>query len=172
MLSRLNQLDSWFFASLFRLNSRRGMSRTITFISHTGDGYLYPIIGLLAYFFAPEKAPAFLKATCMALIIELPSYKILKYAVKRDRPFMRFMDVQNLIVPIERFSFPSGHTGAAVVVATNIWFFFPQLGILAAGWAGLIALSRIIVGVHYPSDVLGGVFIGGFSTWAGFAILM
>lgn len=61
-------------------------------------------------------------------------------------------------------SFPSGHTTTAFTLAAAITYLWPKTGIIMWPIALLIGISRIMIGAHYPSDVIGGVFVGIFST--------
>ncbi len=80
--------------------------------------------------------------------------------VLRPRPFVNHPDVR-LLIPIPfNTSFPSGHTAAAIAISCALFVADPVLGVVAFLIASFIALSRIMVGVHYPSDILGGVVIG------------
>ena len=69
------------------------------------------------------------------------------------------------------FSFPSGHTCASFAAAFALYKTLPRRwGIACLVLAALISLSRLYVGVHYPSDVLGGAAVGIFAGWAGAAL--
>ncbi len=87
-------------------------------------------------------------------------YKILKQKTTRPRPYQ----VHQVIVlgerPLDHFSFPSGHTLHAVMVTTTLGYIQPILLLLMLPFTILIALSRMILGLHYPSDVLVGTVIG------------
>lgn len=94
----------------------------------------------------------------------------LKLAVHRDRPFVTYPNDITKRDEVGPFSFPSGHTTAAFACATAAtlstkkW----QVAVPAYAYAGLVGYSRMRLGVHYPSDVLGGMLIGigsGFLTW-------
>jgi len=62
--------------------------------------------------------------------------------------------------PLDQFSFPSGHTLHAVAFTTIAIAHYPQLAFLLIPFAFLVALSRMVLGLHYPSDVLAGAAIG------------
>ena len=84
---------------------------------------------------------------------------LLKFIFKIDRPFVIFTQVQNL-VPESGFSFPSLHSILITALAFAVYFKNKNLGYFCFVIALLIGLSRIIVGVHYPLDVLGGFILG------------
>ncbi|MDZ4665386.1 MAG: phosphatase PAP2 family protein [Bacteroidota bacterium] len=94
----------------------------------------------------------------------------IKLAVKRDRPFVTHPNDITQKTHVGPLSFPSGHTTAAFATATALslstkkW----QFAVPAYAYAGLVGYSRMRLGVHYPSDVLGGMIIGigsGLLTW-------
>lgn len=96
---------------------------------------------------------------------------VLKHIIARTRPYEV---IDGLILLIEKqsdFSFPSGHTCASFAAAGVYWRMMPKkYGIPLLILAVLIAFSRLYVGVHYPSDVLGGLLAGLFAAWAAWHI--
>lgn len=85
---------------------------------------------------------------------------IIKGIIKRPRPFLNIHDY-NLLVNIPHgYSMPSGHSLASFMMATILAAYFPKYKIFYYLYAGLIAFSRVYVGVHYPSDVLVGAILG------------
>ena len=72
-----------------------------------------------------------------------------------------------MITASDEFSFPSGHTSGAFLVATALTILLPPVGIAGYlyGWAALVALSRVILGVHFPLDTLAGALLGGSLAW-------
>jgi undecaprenyl-diphosphatase len=62
--------------------------------------------------------------------------------------------------PLDKFSFPSGHTLHAVVFSTVVLSYYPALSIVVLPFTVMVGLSRVVLGLHYPSDVLAGALIG------------
>ncbi|MFP4207426.1 MAG: phosphatase PAP2 family protein [Wenzhouxiangella sp.] len=90
----------------------------------------------------------------------LAIYKALKAVLVRERPYISHADITCLTAPLDRYSFPSGHTLHAVFFAVMASAWFPILAPVLFLFAGLVALSRPLLGLHYPTDVLVGALIG------------
>lgn len=134
-----------------------------------GNGQVWAALGL-AVWVLDGNGGAFMQRLALGFAIELAVYKAVKQLFSRPRPFTKLPAVVRLIAPPDEFSFPSGHTAGAFVVlgiagAAFSWLIAP-LAILAA----LIGLSRVYLGVHYPSDVMAGALLGasaaGVALWA------
>ncbi|MFE6997417.1 phosphatase PAP2 family protein [Microbacterium sp. NPDC057659] len=81
--------------------------------------------------------------------------QLLKHVFARDRP-------QDLLVPSDFGSFPSGHTANAVTIAVVLWLIAPRVwvAVLGALWTAAMALSRTLLSVHWLTDTVGGILIG------------
>ncbi|WP_100657691.1 phosphatase PAP2 family protein [Alteromonas flava] len=155
----LLEQDRRLFFWIFNASSSIGMRR-ILFVSKTGDGYLYLLIAALLWFYDPVHGELFIYVGLLAYAFELPLFLLLKKWLKRPRPADLLSDFNAHIKPADKFSLPSGHTAAAFLMATILSYFYPPIAGLAILWAGLIGLSRVLLGVHYPSDILAGAVLG------------
>jgi membrane-associated phospholipid phosphatase len=95
----------------------------------------------------------------------------LKFAVKRDRPFITYPDIEKLTAA-GSLSFPSGHTSSAFSLATSLSLIYPKWYVIAPSflWASSVGYSRMHLGVHYPSDVLAGAIIGSGTAWLSYEL--
>jgi undecaprenyl-diphosphatase len=128
--------------------------------SRLGDGIVwYLLIVLLPILYGPA---ALRPAIVMALtgVLGLTLYTLLKRVFVRERPFITHAAIDLKGAPLDRYSFPSGHTLHAVSFAWQATAHFPELGWVLVPLAALIAGSRVVLGLHYPSDVLTGASIG------------
>ena len=87
-------------------------------------------------------------------------YRLLKKGTLRPRPYEVHAHIAAGAVPLDRFSFPSGHTLHAVAFTLLATVYFPQLAALLVPVTLAVAASRIVLGLHYPSDVLAGAALG------------
>jgi undecaprenyl-diphosphatase len=96
----------------------------------------------------------------LTIVISEPLSFGLREAIARDRPPVRFVEPEPLVPTPNSHSFPSGHSTTAFAAATVLGGYFPRYRPAFYVLAALIAWSRVVVGVHYPLDVLGGALLG------------
>lgn len=147
--------------ALHRASARPRLQRVLALCSRLGDAPLWvgaSILLLLAGGFIGWRVGL------LALLlggINLAIYWSLKNLTRRERPFRRCSEIRECVPAADPFSFPSGHTMHAVAYAVLFSAQYHSLTTPLWTFAALVALSRVVLGVHYPSDVLAGAAIGG-----------
>ncbi len=157
-IQRWDQKTSQLFLSHSYNQYQAKISR---WISRTGDGPFYLLLGLTLAGRDGARGHNFLLSALLAFAVELPVYWVLKNSFKRERP--RNMPV--FITPSDRYSLPSGHTAAAFLMAETVAVFYPMMLWFAFIWAGLIGASRLLLGVHYLTDLFAGAGLGLLAAW-------
>lgn len=163
ILEGLAWLDQAELAACRRLNRvvhRAGALKVFQVASRLGDGVLwYMLMAALAVGFGSRGVAAALQCA-VAGLGGLVIYRLLKNVLVRERPYMTHAAIVCRGRPLDRFSFPSGHTLHAVSFTLIATASFPALALLLVPAAVLIALSRVVLGLHYPSDVVAGALLG------------
>lgn len=152
-----------------RAAARTGVRRVFAAISRLGDGaFWYALMATLVLF---EGLAGLLAALHLAATgaVALALYRLLKRWTRRPRPFAADLRIRAWVAPLDEFSFPSGHTLHAVAFSLVAIAHHPALAWLLLPFASGVALSRVVLGLHYPSDVLAAIAIGcalaGLSLW-------
>lgn len=129
-------------------------------VSRLGDGvfwYVLMIVLLLQY--QGAALPAVVHMIAVGLV-GTALYKFIKGKTLRPRPFNVYPAIVCVGKTLDQFSFPSGHTMHAVGFGIVAVAYFPGLAWLVLPFSVLVGLSRPILGLHYPSDVLAGAALG------------
>ena len=129
-------------------------------VSRLGDGILWYALMLAVAVVGGEQGPhAALQLAFVGAMAAL-LYRQLKRWTRRPRPFADDRRIRAWIVPLDEYSFPSGHTlhavGFSLVACAN----YPWLAWLLLPFTASVAASRVVLGVHYPSDVAAAAAIG------------
>lgn len=146
-----------------RLNAGVGVAPVrvlLRLASRLGDGVFW--YWLMLVLILTQGRPGLETALRMlaAGMIGLVAYKLLKSSTSRARPYQVLGDIRAGTAPLDAFSFPSGHTLHAVAFTLVAVSNFSALAWVLVPFTLLVALSRVVLGLHYPSDVLAGAAIG------------
>ena len=128
--------------------------------TRAGDGWLWYLVGLAVLLFGPSDRFAATAAAGSAAVVGIGIFILLKKVSGRKRPCEIEPHCWARILPPDQFSFPSGHTITAFAVAVTLGLFYPAMlpGLLFCAFC--IAASRVLLGMHFLSDVLAGALLG------------
>ena len=128
-------------------------------VSRSGDGYLYVVVGALLVLTSAVD-DTFLEHMLMAFAVERVSYWILKNSLRRRRPAQALRGFKSHITAADEFSFPSGHTSAAFLFVTVLVLHMGPVLLPLYLWSMAIGMSRVYLGVHFPTDTVVGAALG------------
>ena len=171
VLARMDVLELSCCRLANRSSDLRLVRSAFRIVSRLGDGaFWYCLMALLPLLYGQTGARVALQMALTALA-GLALYRHLKLRFVRERPHVLHAGIRAGAPALDRYSFPSGHTLHAVAFTLLATEHFPELGWVLVPFAVLVALSRVILGLHYPSDVLAGAVIGYALTNAGDALV-
>ena len=160
MIKTVQNID-WSILRYIQENFRNTfMDNAMRFITKIGDvGAVWIAIAII-FLFIKNRRDTGVKIAIGLIIVSILGNLVFKNLFARPRPFISDKDIELLINEPFGFSFPSGHSFSSFVAATIIFLDDRKMGYLAMIMAVLIALSRIYLYVHFPSDILAGMLLG------------
>ena len=129
-------------------------------VSRLGNGIFWYCLMAALLTFGPPGAVSVVARMFGAGVVCTVLYKWIKRSTSRPRPYAAQPEIMLHAAPLDQFSFPSGHTLHATALSLIVVSYYPSLVWLLAPFAALVALSRVVLGLHYPSDVLAGALLG------------
>lgn len=136
-------------------------------ITCLGNGGWFWIVSAVFLLCFKKTRPVGITALVSLMLCNLATNFILKELFARPRPFQYTDAVISLIKEPKSFSFPSGHTSASFACALVYYRMLPEkYGVPSLLLAAMIAFSRVYLGVHYPTDILGGVLVAYMASMA------
>ena len=150
---RLDRVERPICTTLNALAENPAIHKTFVVFSKLGDGPLWILLMIVIGLTTPDAGnlPAVLIG---ASLFNLVIYKLMKGQTLRNRPCTTWEAINPGTPPLDHYSFPSGHTLHAVTITLICLSALPMLGAFLVPIMLMIALSRVILGLHYPTDVL------------------
>lgn len=160
LFARIDTFELGLCLACNRACHRERVRQFFAVISRLGDGvFWYTLMAVLPLLYGAAALRASVHMAMVALAGVL-LYKSLKSRMVRERPFIQHADIALGTAPLDRYSFPSGHTLHAVSFSLVALSYYPQLAWVVLPFTALVAASRVALGLHYPSDVLAGAALG------------
>ena len=165
---RLQRFIDWEHALVHRLQRivlPRSLNRLLTIFVRVGDGWGWAIVAGALFIFLPwTRFKTITGQALLAVAISLPVYWGFKLAFRRQRPFSLLSGVSPKVPPLDKYSFPSGHTMNNLAVAMTLALNIPHLWPLAMAIPLSLGILRIFFGVHFLTDIAGGALLGAMSS--------
>ena len=160
ILAALQKFELRLLAGMFRQTEKRMVIPMARAVSRSGDGYLHLLIPLLIWSLDDTGFARFLPVLVLALVVERLLYWLVKNSLRRPRPQDSVPGFRSLVTAGDQFSFPSGHSSGAFLLATVLMLLYGAAAAPMFLWASGVALSRILLGVHFPGDTVAGALMG------------
>jgi undecaprenyl-diphosphatase len=158
---KLDDADVNLCAQFNRFSHSTPLRKLFRTVSRLGDGVVWYCTMVMLPVIGGHDGLVIALHMAFTALAGLLIYKVTKTLSGRERPYVQHGDrVACATPPLDRYSFPSGHTLHAVSFTIVLYAYFPQMLWILLPFTLLIALSRMILGLHYPSDVLAGAVIG------------
>jgi len=160
MLEYITYRDHTLMRRVNRWSAPRWIRAWMICATRGGDGWLWYTLGAVILLTGgPQRFPA-VAAAALAAALGVTLFLQIKKATARRRPCAFEPHCWATLLPPDQFSFPSGHTITAFAVAVSLARFYPELSLGLFFCALSVAASRILLGMHFLSDVLAGAVIG------------
>ena len=162
MHAYLSNLDYHLFLAVNSVTKSGSLNNLYIFLA-VGLAYVMPAI-LLVWLFVVKQKYVPVKAVILAVLAALLARWVMKPIITlfafRNRPYIAHEVHKIISKSNNQASFPSGHALAMFAIASVVYCYNKKMGILMYILAALTALNRVVVGVHYPSDVIAGAILG------------
>jgi undecaprenyl-diphosphatase len=169
-VARVDAAEFGLCRTLNVLSRRAPVRRLFQMVSRLGNGAIWYALLLALPLLRGRTGVRAALVMMLTGIIGVVLYKLLKQTLVRERPFITHSGIRLHAAPLDRYSFPSGHTLHAVAFTWQAVGHFPKLAWVLVPFTFLVAASRVVLGLHYPTDVLVGAALGGLLGQLGLAL--
>jgi undecaprenyl-diphosphatase len=136
-----------------------------------GDGWIWYTVGIVLLLFGGDMRFIAFAASAAAEAAAVFLFRIIKNASKRKRPCHLEAHCWAKVLPPDQFSFPSGHSMSAFAIAIPLCIFYPEFQAPLLALSLSIAVSRVILGMHFVSDVVVGSLLGAGLGYSAYLLL-
>ncbi|AGK96256.1 phosphatase PAP2 family protein [Clostridium pasteurianum] len=171
ILNRINIFDNYVLHSINKYLKNKYLDKLMPIVTAMGNvGIIWIAVAIILLLNRPYRTIGDIVILTL-FVSTIVGEGIVKHIVKRIRPCNNGINIHLLISRPISYSFPSGHTSSSFAVAGVLSMYFHQYRIIFMSVAFLIALSRLYLYVHYPTDIIGGIIIGILCSKSVFIIL-
>jgi undecaprenyl-diphosphatase len=169
-IETLSRPDHRLMQRVNRWSAPRWVRWWMLLATRAGDGWLWALIGIAVLCSPAVTRLIAVEATAGAVAVGIAAFVAAKHAFRRRRPGEIQPHCWSRVKPRDVFSFPSGHSTTAFAVAVCLGSFFPEILPALLILAANVAISRVIIGVHFMSDVVVGSGLGALIGYTAFCI--
>jgi len=171
MIEKIKSIDLQFFHALRSYSVPKITDKLLRIYVYIGDGYIWAIVVVCLFVFEGfDKAFEVVKAVFPTAILSLIVYHAIKLSTRRKRPYDSLPDVKTTISPMDKYSFPSGHTMNNLTISLSLIYCLQPivpiiilLIFMPLSWGVL----RIYYGLHWLTDVIAGIVLACLCFWIG-----
>jgi undecaprenyl-diphosphatase len=156
----LDQYELDYIRFLNQVGRLPSLHRIMAWVSRSGDGVFWYTLMAAIFLLGAEQGRLVAVQMGVTAIVGVAVYKLLKNSLLRVRPYITHPEVCRLTAPLDYYSFPSGHTLHAVSFTMVSGAWYPMLLWITVPFMLLVAMSRVLLGLHYPTDVIAGALVG------------
>lgn len=157
---RVNSFDNYILFFIKNHIQNKYLDKLMPMITNMGNlGVIWIVMAAALILNEPYELIGYMVILTL-IISSIVGEGIIKHIVRRARPYNKQTRIKLLIAKPISYSFPSGHTLSSFAVAEVLSMYFVKYKLIFMAIACLIALSRVYLFVHYPTDVIAGIILG------------